>query len=89
MIFGPAKDEWVKPPSFIGGGIGMAVGMPGEGKEKEGGSTDKTVTYFHFTYSTEFARLHELYSMIANSGDVNRLAIFLSQNPYHPEGAVD
>ena len=72
----------------------MAIGRSGDEKEKEkekegGGSNDRGVTYFHFTYSTEFARLHELYSMIANSGDVNRLAVFLSQNPYHPEGAVD
>jgi hypothetical protein len=43
---------------------------------------------FQIVYSAEFSRLHEQYSMIANSGDVNRLAVFLSQHPYHPEGAV-
>ena len=43
---------------------------------------------FKFIYSDEFSRLHEQYLITADSGDVNRLALFLSHNPYHPEGSL-
>jgi hypothetical protein len=99
----------MKPPSFIGGGIGMKLCPTATttAKDNIGGettcSTDTdadtdavdvdappdTHTHcktFQIVYSAEFARLHEQYTMIANSGDVNRLAVFLSQHPYHPEG---
>jgi hypothetical protein len=117
LIFGPAKDEWMKPPSFIGGGIGMKLCTPAAATAAAaavvvtghvGGESDNDADLnvdsvdvdgdvplhahthcktFQIVYSAEFSRLHEQYSMIANSGDVNRLALFLSQHPYHPEGA--
>ena len=43
---------------------------------------------FKFIYSDEFSRLHQQYLITADSGDVNRLALFLSHNPYHPEGSL-
>ena len=44
---------------------------------------------FKFIYSVEFSRLHQQYLTTADSGDVNRLALFLSHNPYHPEGKFE
>lgn len=41
---------------------------------------------FKFIHSVEFKRLNLQYLATADSGDVNRLASFLSHNPYHPEG---
>lgn len=42
--------------------------------------------HFQFVHSAEFARLHDQYNMLASTGDVNRLATFISHHPYHPEG---
>ena len=83
LIFGIPKDDWVKPPSFSGGGMGMTNYNP-----VKINTTEMPYQYFKFIYSEEFSRLHEQYLIVSNSGDVNRLAMFLSQYPYHPEGFV-
>lgn len=51
------------------------------GRDRERGEK-----HFQFVYSAEFARLHDQYNMLASTGDVNRLATFISHHPYHPEG---
>jgi hypothetical protein len=95
LIFGNTKDEWSKPPSYIGGGIGMQICklkktenfVENENEnEKKFKNENEKIKYFEFIYSIEFNNLHEKYKRIADSGDINNMAIFLSQNPYHPEG---
>jgi hypothetical protein len=101
LIFGPSKDEWMKPPSFIAGGIGMIAlsstdtASVDKDRDSKGNSTSTSTStrdrergekHFQFVYSAEFARLHDQYNMLASTGDVNRLATFISHHPYHPEG---
>lgn len=101
LIFGPSKDEWMKPPSFIAGGIGMIaltsadIAHTDRDKDSKSNSNstsnrdrdrDRGEKHFQFVYSAEFARLHDQYNMLASTGDVNRLATFISHHPYHPEG---
>jgi hypothetical protein len=54
--------------------------------EKNLKTENEKIKNFEFIYSVEFNNLHEKYKRIADSGDINNMAIFLSQNPYHPEG---
>jgi hypothetical protein len=54
--------------------------------EKNLKTENEKIKFFEFIYSVEFNNLHEKYKRIADSGDINNMAIFLSQNPYHPEG---
>jgi hypothetical protein len=97
LIFGPSKDEWMKPPSFIAGGIGMIAltstdTAPTDKDSKSNSNSnsnrdrERGEKHFQFVYSAEFARLHDQYNMLASTGDVNRLATFISHHPYHPEG---
>jgi hypothetical protein len=93
LIFGPSKDEWMKPPSYIAGGIGMIVltstdtaPTHTDRDSKSTSNRDRGEKHFQFVYSAEFARLHDQYNMLASTGDVNRLATFISHHPYHPEG---
>lgn len=156
LIFGSPKEDWTRPPSYVGGGVGMVAYNPtarthpsdasitiGAASDGIHGSGDGSVTvgpmYYKFIHSAEFQRLNSQYQvystrhppfsysqfmsfctetlsypclypafvfslsllcfvvfvpcvvsyqMIADSGDVNRLAIFLSTHPYHPEGLL-
>ena len=91
----------MKPPSFIAGGIGMIAltstdtAPADKDRDSKGDSTSTSnrdrdrgrgEKHFQFVYSAEFARLHDQYNMLASTGDVNRLATFISHHPYHPEG---
>ncbi len=42
--------------------------------------------WFRFQWSDEYASLHRQYCIVQNSGDANRLVLFLSRNPFHVDG---
>lgn len=75
FIFGMPREDWMKPPHFIAGGMGMTKISSNE-REK----------VFTFEWSKDFLKLNEEYVQVQDSGDPNRLVLFLSQHPYHPEG---
>eukprot|EP01035_Chromulina_nebulosa_P029820 gene29820-39556_t len=85
-IFCEKKDEWVKPPAFIDGG--MAVEKL---QSTAAVSSRSPVPVSHFTlrWSKEYAALSQKFErLVAGSGDANRLALFLWQRPYFVEGLI-
>jgi len=66
LLFGAYSEEWPRPPSFVGGGIGM------ERREGEDGRDE-----FTFKYSDAYKALNESYQGILQSHDPNSLALFV------------
>lgn len=71
--------DWPKPPSLIGGGIGM---------EKITSSSMSDTIEFKFTHSESFNKLYDVYFSVSDSGDPNQLVLFLNRYPYHSEGLL-
>jgi hypothetical protein len=82
FFFGEPKLHWVniKPPTYIGGGIGMI-------HSKDDGSTsnkEAEVVRFSFQYSETYHNKQRMQyeTQVQPSADVNILAIFVANNPY-------
>ena len=76
-LFGTPSDDWLRPPAFLAGGLGMdRVGTGSEENE------------FTFTWSPEFRFLHSQYQYVESSGDPNLLVMFLAHFPSHPQGLM-
>ncbi|CAM9276726.1 unnamed protein product, partial [Ectocarpus fasciculatus] len=91
FVFGMPKDEWLKPPSYAGGGVGMrAVRAPVDmcTGDVSLGARLRGRTFYQFVWADEYVRVNEQFSVIQRSGDANRLVVFLSQNYYHMEGLL-
>ena len=82
LVFGSPKEDWIKPPSYIGGGFGMEK-CPRDSRNMSG-----SAVYFRYIWSDEYSKLYERYLTVQNSGDANMLVTFLSQNPYQVEGLL-
>mmetsp|Transcript_32837 Transcript_32837/g.72059 ORF Transcript_32837/g.72059 Transcript_32837/m.72059 type:complete len:594 (+) Transcript_32837:769-2550(+) len=103
FAFGRPGESWGRPPSYVGGGLGMEIKN----------STD-VAKLIPWPYSTmldsndsryeynpyQKARWHSFirsdsylvqcaeYDQVASSGDVNALALFVADNPYHAEASL-
>lgn len=98
FLFGPARDGWVRPPHYVGGGIGMtsydqhpqSVPWPYTQSEhqEEAAATVEPKNWFTFMHSDTYKKDLESYYEIQQSGDVNALALFVADNPYVPEAAL-
>eukprot|EP01041_Mallomonas_annulata_P006131 gene6131-12416_t len=88
FIFGQPKEEWSRPPSYIGGGIGMDRYIPSTVVTDKEHINHGCPMWFRFNWSEEYKRLHEQYIDIQNSNDVNILLLFLSRNPHQAEGLL-
>jgi len=71
------REDWVKAPSLIGGGIGMRVSASDGGKNT-----------FTFKFAPELRGKDSMYSQVKALGDANILAMFLSNTPYHIEAMI-
>ncbi len=67
-MFG-TKDEWGRPPSFAAGGLGMRREQQHSLKGNRG--------LYCFQHSMEYAKQQRVYRAVANTGDVNRLIMYL------------
>lgn len=91
FIFGMPKDEWLKPPSYVGGGVGMAPSRPSETMgtgDPALGSRLRGSKMFQFIWADEYAIVNDQFRAIQQSGDANRLVTFLAQHHYHLEGLL-
>jgi hypothetical protein len=101
FLFGPARDGWVRPPHYVGGGIGMtsydqhpqSLPLPytqndGEEEEAAAAATAEPKNWFTFMHSDTYKKDLESYREIQQSGDVNALALFVADNPFVPEAVL-
>ena len=84
LYFGKARENWSRPPSYVGGGMGMEivnnnVSIPHPYMD----SVDYNKVQWHqFIQSDTYAAMEGEFERIANLGDVNMLAMFVAENPY-------
>lgn len=85
LLFGNQKHDWTKPPVLSGGGYGLS---PTAGPKYDKDSNQRGIFWFEMRLSEEYLNLNDQYTLVQNSGDANRLVMFLSQYPYHLEGLL-
>ena len=80
LWFGKARDHWLRPPSMVGGGMGMEITT--NNKDPYASLHDyEQANWYTFVYSDTYATMEAEFERVANSGDVNMLAMFVAQNP--------
>ena len=97
-LFGKPRDGWTtRPPHFIGGGIGMTtydqnprpLPWPYAALQTEGlDGIQQGKCWFTFIHSTTYKRDLDKYYEVQKSGDVNALALFVTDNPFVPEALL-
>lgn len=102
FLFGPPRDGWVRPPHYVGGGIGMSnYADIAQGRslpwpysshpESESLGCEQWKDpkhWFTFMHSDTYNKDLEDYERIQNSGDVNALALFVAHHPYVVEALL-
>lgn len=93
-IFCQPRSEWgKKPETFVGGGLGMECLMKTIGETVDDDIpwpynhpemfSCSNAKFFRFHRSNEYANLIRKYdSIVSNSGDINTLAMFISDYPF-------
>lgn len=97
-VFGPPRDNWPKPPHYVGGGIGMTTydnqdeppPLPWPYSEMKQGDArcPDLDRWFRFTYSENYHRDREDFERIKASGDPNALALFIAHHPFVVEALL-
>jgi hypothetical protein len=97
-VFGPARDNWPKPPHYVGGGMGMATyettqqapAIPWPYSEMKHGDErcPEPHRWFLFTHSDSYQRDSEDLERIKASGDPNALALFIAHHPFVVEALL-
>jgi hypothetical protein len=91
LLFGPPRDGWVRPPHYIGGGVGMRSydeepqkRLPWPYVEDEDLQTNAgdVKRWFSFIYSDSYKQSCEDYVQIQKSGDINALIMFVAHHPF-------
>jgi Transcriptional repressor TCF25 len=99
FLFGPPRDGWVRPPHYMGGGIGMTSYDTVESRQfpwpyhQKESSLEETQwrdpkQWFTFQYSDTYEKDLKDYERIQNSGDVNALALFVAHHPFVVEALL-
>jgi Transcriptional repressor TCF25 len=93
LLFGPAREGWLRPPHYVGGGIGMSsydcdnIPLPWPYNRRLDSGTEDTSGvgerhWFTFIHSEIYRKeLHD-YMYIQQTGDVNTLALFVAHHPF-------
>jgi hypothetical protein len=89
QIFGPPRDNWPRPPHYVGGGMGMAscendqsLPWPYSDMKEGDDRCPELDRWFKFIYSDSYLRDCEDYERIKASGDPNALAMFIAHHPF-------
>jgi hypothetical protein len=99
QVFGPARDNWPRPPHYVGGGMGMVTyetakqqppAIPWPYSEMKDGDErcPESQRWFLFTYSDSYQRDREDLERIKASGDPNALALFIAHHPFVVEALL-
>lgn len=91
-VFGPARDNWPRPPHYVGGGMGMVTyetaerppAIPWPYSEMKAGDErcPEPHRWFLFNQSDSYERDREDFERIKGSGDPNALALFIAHHPF-------
>ena len=97
-LFGPARDNWPRPPHYVGGGIGMVTYETADqtptipwpySDMKDGDERCPSMNrWFLFKYSDSYERDREDFERIKASGDPNALALFIAHHPFVVEALL-
>lgn len=101
-LFGTPREAWVRPPHYVGGGIGMTtyereprkIPWPYQGAEIEDATTESTVPptepkeWYSYKYSDSYEKDLDDFKQIQLSGDVNALILFVAHHPYVVEALL-
>lgn len=96
QMFGPPKEEWPRPPHYVGGGMGMAtygdlekdddilleLPWPYSDMKESDPRCPPTSQWYQFTFSDSYQRDLQDFEMIQASGDANALAMFVAHHPF-------
>jgi hypothetical protein len=103
FLFGPPRDGWMRPPHFVGGGIGMTSYDNADGHHLPWPYSSQpnneslhqahqqwqdTKHWFTFVRSDTYNKDLKDYERIQNSGDVNALALFVAHHPFVVEALL-
>jgi hypothetical protein len=91
-LFGNPRDDWIRPPHYVGGGIGMStydvsprpIPWPYQNNQLQSNNNgwNDPSRWFRFQCSDNYIKDSKDYLKIQQSGDVNALALFLSHHPF-------
>lgn len=98
QIFGPARDNWPRPPHYVGGGMGMVTyetarevpAIPWPYSEMKAGDErcPELKRWFIFTYSDSYERDRDDLERVKMSGDPNALALYIAHHPFVVEALL-
>jgi hypothetical protein len=95
FLFGPPREGWIRPPHYVGGGIGMSTydisprPLPWPYSQmKEGEKSPELDRWFTFTHSDSYQRDCGAYERIKASGDPNALVLFVAHHPFVTEALL-
>lgn len=85
-FFGGPKEDWQRPPTFVGGGLRLSrVRAP---VDCETSSGEEARAWFAFEWSPALQALQHDYRRVQETCNPNALAIFLAQHPHYAEGLL-
>ncbi|CAM9423393.1 unnamed protein product, partial [Phaeothamnion confervicola] len=95
LLLGLPADDWPKPPSFIGGGLGMVkTAAPAYLPPWQAAAHGAGCTWFAFQASDVYKQLQASflaqarYELAQATMDPNVLVVFASQSPHHAEALL-
>lgn len=84
-FFGAPKEDWPRPPTYVGGGFRMVRSeAPADCENEE----EAGASWFAFEWSPAFQALQQDYELVQETCDPNALAVFLAHHPHHAEGLL-
>ncbi|CAN0532652.1 unnamed protein product, partial [Ectocarpus sp. 12 AP-2014] len=90
LVVSAPKEDWPKPPSFVGGGLGMKrceAGAPAY-LPKWQLDAHQGAEWFVFERSSALEQLQRKFEAIQGMHDPNFLASFASRAPYHADALL-
>lgn len=99
-VFGSPRDNWPRPPRYMGGGMGMTSydvdhsllnrPLPWPYSDMENGDErcPPLSSWFKFTVSDSYQRDLEDFETVKASGDANALAMFVAHHPFVVEALL-
>lgn len=96
FLFGAPRSAWVRPPHYVGGGIGMATydndnhrrPLPWPYKSEGGNVQYAPGQWFTFICSDSYDRDCEDFQRVKMSGDANAMLMFVAHHPFVTEALL-
>ena len=92
QLFGPPREGWVRPPHYVGGGVGMSTydkdprTIPWPYTTMDPPANPKH--WYFFQHSDSYTRDCGDFKIVQQSGDLNALVTFVVHHPYVTEALL-